>query len=250
MVNWHYGCITHQNLYIEINGDKIVISTGTGFPQGGVCSAKFWVIAYDDVILILNEHRIFGQVFTDDSIAMKGGKNLHQMMSRIQKVVTNLEEWGEERGLKFNASKTIVAIFTKAILKEREYPNKLLVSGEPVEFSNQARYLGVTLDSKFLWTEHFNNQINKCKQYLFMLKKSVHKAWGPKPIYIRWVYIAVVRPKLCYGAIAWRHTTRLDTRKEALDKLNRLAATMITPCLLYTSPSPRDRQKSRMPSSA
>ena len=62
-----------------------------------------------------------------------------------------------------------------------------------------------------------------------MLKKSVHKAWGPKPIYIRWVYIAIVRPKLCYGAIAWGHTTRLDIRKEALDKLNRLAATMITP---------------------
>ena len=58
-------------------------------------------------------------------------------------MVTNLEEWGEDRGLKFNASKTVVVIFTKARLKESEYPNKLLVSGEPVEFSNQARYLGV-----------------------------------------------------------------------------------------------------------
>ena len=87
----------------------------------------------------------------------------------------------------------------------------------------------VTFDSKLLWTEHFTNQINKCKQYLFTLKKSVHKAWGPKPIYIRWVYIAMFRPKLVYGAIAWGHTTRMDTRKEALDKLNRLAATMITP---------------------
>ena len=38
-----------------------------------------------------------------------------------------------------------------------------------------------------------------------------------------------MRPKLCYGAIAWGHTTRLDSKKEALDKLNRLAATMITP---------------------
>src|SRR5678810_975181 len=28
------------------------------------------------------------------------------------------------------------------------------------------------------------------------------------------------------------------------------AASCISPCLLYTSPSPRDRQKSRMPSSA
>ena len=143
----------------------------------GVCSAKFWVIAYDDVVLILNEHRIFGQVFADYSIAMKGGKNLHQMMSRIQ----NLEEWGKERGLKCNASKTVVVIFTKARLKESEYPNKLLVSCEPVEFSNQARYLGVTFDSKLLWTEHFNNQITKCKQYLFISRKVCTKPGDLNP---------------------------------------------------------------------
>ena len=229
MVQWYYMCIKHRNLYIEINGTKLIITTGIGFPQGGVCSAKFWVIAYDDAVDILNEHKVFGQVFADDSIAMKGGKNLHQMMSRIQKVVNELETWGEERGLRFNASKTVVILFTKSRLKTKDYPNRLLVGNEPVEYSNSVKYLGVTFDSKLLWTEHFNTQLAKCKQYLFTLKKSVYKNWGPKPVHIRWVYIAIVRPKLCYGAIVWGHTTRLDTRKEALDKLNRLAATMITP---------------------
>ena len=37
---------------------------------------------------------------------------------------------------------------------------------------------------------------------------------------------------------------RID-RQDAIDNRNRLNS-----CLLYTSPSPRDRQKSRMPSSA
>ena len=46
---------------------------------------------------------------------------------------------------------------------------------------------------------------------------------------------------------------------EDMDRLNALYEEMdwpsddvleFTPCLLYTSPSPRDRQKSRMPSSA
>ena len=136
-----------------------------------------------------------------------------------------------------NASKTVVIIFTKNRIKAQDYPNRLLVGNKPVEFSNSVKYLGITFDSKLLWTEHFNSQLKKCKQYLFTLKKSVYKAWGPKPVYIRWIYIAIVGPKLCYGAIAWGHTMRLETRKEAL-------------CLLYTSPSPRDRQKSRMPSSA
>ena len=34
------------------------------------------------------------------------------------------------------------------------------------------------------------------------------------------------------------------------DKLDALKAELEQACLLYTSPSPRDRQKSRMPSSA
>ena len=34
------------------------------------------------------------------------------------------------------------------------------------------------------------------------------------------------------------------------DRLERLIPDSIKICLLYTSPSPRDRQKSRMPSSA
>ena len=107
-------------------------------------------------------------------------------------------------------------------------PNKLLIGGNEVEFNNSVKYLGVTFDSSLTWNIHFKNQLTKCKQYLFTHKNSVKKAWGPKPTYIRWVYIAIVRPRLCYGSIVWGHTARLETRKEDLDKLNRLAATMIT----------------------
>ena len=36
----------------------------------------------------------------------------------------------------------------------------------------------------------------------------------------------------------------------SIDEKNRIATALSKFCLLYTSPSPRDRQKSRMPSSA
>ena len=62
-----------------------------------------------------------------------------------------------------------------------------------------------------------------------MLNKAVYKAWGPKPIIIKWIYTAIVRPRITYCAIAWSHTLRYTTRKITINKLNRLAATMITP---------------------
>ena len=43
---------------------------------------------------------------------------------------------------------------------------------------------------------------------------------------------------------------RLVANNEKLDELLVAPKTPSSPCLLYTSPSPRDRQKSRMPSSA
>ena len=48
--------------------------------------------------------------------------------------------------------------------------------------------------------------------------------------------------------VVWHNILRAATAHEGV--LAKLAARRVAGCLLYTSPSPRDRQKSRMPSSA
>ena len=65
----------------------------------------------------------------------------------------------------------VIRTFVEYLVKAQDYPNRLLVGNKPVEFSNSVKYLGITFDSKLLWTEHFNSQLKKCKQYLFTLKK-------------------------------------------------------------------------------
>ena len=48
------------------------------------------------------------------------------------------------------------------------------------------------------------------------------------------------------------HLVHLGSRKSKLEKINNLPGSknQLYRCLLYTSPSPRDRTRSRMPSSA
>ena len=55
MVGWYDSYITHRNIIININGVIIELSASAGFPQGGVCSAKFWIIACDEALLMLNK---------------------------------------------------------------------------------------------------------------------------------------------------------------------------------------------------
>ena len=59
-------------------------------------------------------------------------------------------------------------------------------------------------------------------------------------------YLAGAMDRVDDGGVGWRN--------EITPELEALGVTVLNPCdkpcLLYTSPSPRDRQKSRMPSSA
>ena len=54
---------------------------GTGIPQGGVCRAKFWIIAYNSTMKKLNSHGVTRFGFADDSCTLIGGTNLNQMMN-------------------------------------------------------------------------------------------------------------------------------------------------------------------------
>jgi len=45
LAGWYYNYLVHRNLFTTDNKTTIEISASQGFPQGGVCSAKFWNIA-------------------------------------------------------------------------------------------------------------------------------------------------------------------------------------------------------------
>ena len=108
----------HRDMSFEMQGAKKTISNSLGFPQGGVASAKLWILAFNEAMEIINSDGIFGVGFADDCCSMIGGKNLHHMMSRMQKMINELTDWGKEVGLTFNPDKTVVIIFTKANLKD------------------------------------------------------------------------------------------------------------------------------------
>ena len=50
LVEWYYSYLGRRHLEVERHGEKVHLVTGTGFPEGGVCSARFWLIAFDKAI--------------------------------------------------------------------------------------------------------------------------------------------------------------------------------------------------------
>ena len=52
---------------------------------------KFWIIAFNEAIEIINKLGVYGNGFADDCVALLGGDKLDPIMSRLQKVVWELE---------------------------------------------------------------------------------------------------------------------------------------------------------------
>ena len=96
---------------------------------------------------------------------------------------------------------------------------------------SSTRFLGVTLDSKLTWNEHIINQCKKAKGILMQCRKAVGPTWGFTPKTMKWIYTAVVRPSLSYGAVIWINGLKTKQNITLLNSVQRLANILISGAL-------------------
>ena len=75
-----------------------------------------------------------------------------------------IQAWVAEAGLELSPTKSVAVLFTKGKLADINFPGKLWVNGEEIEYSHEARYLGVQLDRKLNFRAHIDLKIKKARQ--------------------------------------------------------------------------------------
>ena len=93
--------------------------------------------------------------YADDIKLLRIGNNLAEMGHLIQQDINKLMTWACHNNLRFNPDKTKAMIFSRKqkLLGKPE----LIVDGRAIEYVDTFKYLGVTFDSKMLWTTHIND---------------------------------------------------------------------------------------------
>ena len=112
LVEWYYNYITHRNIEFKNNDFEITGTIDMDFPQGGVCSAKFWIIAFDYALNIINTDLTEGQGFADDLCILTQGTDINVMQHRMQTVLNQLVAKILEANLTFSPNKTVAMIFS------------------------------------------------------------------------------------------------------------------------------------------
>ena len=103
------------------------------------------------------------------------------------------------------------------------------LKGTELAPTNKVKYLGIFMDSKMGWSHHIDYLVAKATKAMWACKSLYGKAWGLSPNMSKWIYTAIVRPRITYGAVVWCKALLNKTVVSKITKLQRLA------CLFMTS---------------
>ena len=219
VVMWYSDYIRHRNLRHVHNGYTTTVTHGTGFPQGGVCSARFWAVAFDAAVRLINEETL-GVAFADDCAVASGGRDFEDSLQKLQRTLDRLQEWGTGCGLRFNPQKTTVVSFNR---RRTVPPYALRLGNETLPYSLETKYLGLTLDAGLRWTAHVQKKVAAAKRLLLLLLHATTGNYGPRPRTVQWIYTGIVRPSVSYACYTWAHRNPTKAASTALQRLDRLA---------------------------
>ena len=146
---------------------------------------------------------VYVPAFADDVAAVPCGTNLEDLRESGQWALDKIQAWVAEAGLELSPTKSLVVLFIKGKLANINFPGKLRVNSEEIEYSHEARYLGVQLNRKLNFRAHIDLKMKKARQNIMRLQSSMGKLWGPNPYLTRWAYLCAVSPALTFGHFVW-----------------------------------------------
>ncbi|CAH2108833.1 unnamed protein product [Euphydryas editha] len=229
--NW-IGNMLQGRILLLVEGESQKAIVAKGCPQGGVISPLLWNMVVNDLITALNDHRYYTVGYADDLAILIRGKFVNTICEVTNAALRIVEKWCGDNGLSVNPAKTELVMFTN----NRIFGNYKLpkLFNTELQLANEVKYLGVILDSKLNWGAHLDAKLSTATISFWQCRRMIGKTWGLSPKIVLWLYTAVIRPIICYGAVVWWPRTKLITARNKLQSFQRLACLAITGAMRTT----------------
>jgi Reverse transcriptase (RNA-dependent DNA polymerase) len=135
----------------QLGQDQITIKTTRGSPQGGVLSPLLWSLVINELLteLTVQGYEVIG--FGDDLVIMIRGNGDSILSNCLQSALNHAMKWCKDANLSINPVKTVVIPFAGRLKHNLKEPR---MGDVTIKFSEDIKYLGITLDSKLIWNSH------------------------------------------------------------------------------------------------
>jgi hypothetical protein len=201
-------------LYEDREGRRRERPMACGVPQGSVLGPLLWNLGYDWAIRGALLPRTAVICYADDTMVAVRGEMMREVMRRAEVAAELMVTRIRLLGLEVSLPKTDAIIFGGRGKEWRPPPGAALrVSGEMVQVRPHIKYLGLILDRRWKFGEHFRQLAPRVVGAASALGRLLPNVGGPS-VACRRLYAGVARSMALYGAPIW--ADRLSVANRAL----------------------------------
>jgi hypothetical protein len=211
---WTHSFLSGRSQQVVIDGEASdPIPVTSGVPQGSVLGPILFLVYINDMATYTKHSTL--RLFADDTLIYMAIHNRDDC-SKLQEDITALGAWEKEWLMEFHPDKCNVL----RISKKRSHVNfPYTLHNRVLAESDNAKYLGVTVNSKMNWNIHIDQLTAKSNKRLGFIKRNLKI---PNQQLKSLAYKTLVRPTVEYACTVWDpHTLTAATQ---LEKVQRRAA--------------------------
>ena len=211
-----------------------------GIDQGDAQSLIAWVIYNHQILKIFNKAlKETGFLYVDDAAVLVTGEDFNITHDKLKNVMNReggIMDWATAHNCLFGLDKFQLLDMTRKKVKDPLRPRKriplprgnLMLNGQSIKSATTAKFLGLHIDRELRWKEQIAAAIGKGRGWLRQCSRLAKTSGGVSGHHMRRLYLAVVRPRMLYGAdVFLGPALRRDSfriRKGSRAALNKLAA--------------------------
>jgi hypothetical protein len=161
-----------------------------GVPQGSVISPVLFTIMINDLFSGIPKD-IKYSIYADDGALWVNCTKLNEGITLMQQAVDKVILWSQTWGLQLAVAKTKAIIFTKKKVKE---PAPIKIGQESIEYVNEIKFLGMTLDRRLTWNKYIFLLKERCQGGLRFMSFVAGRRYGSNFKTLIKIYKSLISP--------------------------------------------------------
>ena len=201
IVRWVQAWLSNRLAWVTFDGEKSKpVTLKQGVPQGSVLSPLLFILYINDLTTNIKTPQI--SLYADDVAIWTQESNLQKAEGLLQESLDELDRWSRKWKMELSTSKSECSFFTTNTHEAKWRPT-LTLSGQPLRYNSNPKFLGVTYDRQLTFAPHAANIGRKLKRQAGALRCLATTEWGYDKSTLRSTYIATGRSSVEYAAAAW-----------------------------------------------
>ena len=229
-LQWFKSYLSDREQFVSIQNKKSgVRNVSVGVPQGSILGPLLFTILINNLPRAVNKASVF--MYADDTTISVSGTSRQEIEVQLNDVLKEVYDWTAKNKLLMNLKKTkVMMIGTKQRCSKLSDTNlNVKLNNVTVDCVNEAKCLGVTLDSHLTFNSHVNSIATVVKQKIGVLRRLRNHFDSRQLSSLYWGYVL---PHILYCANVW--SARSKRNYDTMNRLHKRAAYMVSKKTWFT----------------